>query len=92
MPEEAVVTIVFMLRTKDGTYQPHEFRNITVNARASIKQLLPELIAAFPEVNLDSSDVDLLVQAPDGSNLSNVSIENGFRLVIFPKYGQLVKR
>lgn len=92
--EEALVTVVFMTPTKSGAYKPQEFKNVTVNARAPIKRLLPELIDAFPEVNVDASDVDLLVQAPDGSSLSNMSIQDNCRLVIFPKYssGPLVRR
>ena len=94
MNEEAKVTIVFMLPTKNGAYKAQEYKNVMVNSRAPIKRLLPELVEAFPEVNLDAADVDLLVQAPDGSSLSNMSIQDNCRLVIIPKYsnGPLVKR
>ena len=94
MADEANVTVVFMLPTAAGAYETREFKSVTVNAQAPIRRLLPEIIAAFPEVNVDSGEVDLLVQASDGSNLSNVSIEDGCRLVIFPKYGggPLVRR
>lgn len=94
MNEEAVVSVVFMVPTKHGSYSAKEFRNVTVNARAPVKRLLPELVAAFPEVGMDSDEVDLLVQAPDGSSLSSVAIQDNCRLVIFPRYssGPLVKR
>ncbi len=93
--EEAIVTVVFMIPTKTGAYTAKEFRNVTINARAPVKHLLPALIEAFPEVGVDADDVDLLVQAPDGSSLSNVAIQNNSRLVIVPRYygsGPLVKR
>ncbi|PWH14134.1 MAG: hypothetical protein DDG60_08690 [Anaerolineae bacterium] len=92
--EEAKVTVIFMLPTKNGGYSPQEFSNVIVNARAPVKRLLPELLAAFPEVKMDADEVDLLVQVPDGQNLLNASIQDGCRLVVFPKYGNspLVKR
>ena len=94
MADEAKVTVVFMIRNKSGAYEPQEFHNIQVNAKAPVKRLLPDLVAAFPEFNLEASEVELLVQASDGSSLSSVAIEDGCRLVVFPKYGggPLVRR
>lgn len=94
MADEAKVTVVFMIPQKGGSYKPQEFRNVIVNARAPAKKLASALLQSFPEVDFGDEEADLLVQAPDGSPLSNVAIQDGSRLVVFPKYGAepLVKR
>ncbi len=84
MLDEVKVTVVFMVPSKNGSYSPQEFKNVIVNTRAPIKRLLPELISAFQdEVKMDAEEVDLLVQAPDGASLSNIAIQDGYRLVVF---------
>jgi hypothetical protein len=94
MSEESNVTVIFMVPQRGGAYEAKEFHNVTVNSRAPVKKLIPALLETFPEANFGEDEADLLIQAPDGSSLSNVTIQDGSRLVIFPKYGSgpLVKR
>jgi hypothetical protein len=94
MAEEIKVTVIFLIPTDSGGFQPQKFYNVIVNTRATIERLKPALIKAFPEVDIGNpQDVELMIQAPDGSNLSNVPIQDQSTIVIYPKYsGPLVKR
>jgi len=94
MAAESKVTVVFLVPTESGGYKTLEFPNVTVNAHAPIERIKPALLSAFPEADMGNpQDVDIMVQALDGSNLSNVSIQDQSRIVLFPKYtGPLVKR
>ena len=95
MSDKAIVTVVFMIFQPKGGYKTMEFSDVEVNTRAPIKKLLPALLKAFhAETGLeDDEDVDLYVQAPDGTNLAAVNISDGCRLMIISKFNDdLVRR
>jgi hypothetical protein len=86
------VSVIFMIPKGRNTYQKMEFPNVTINSSAPVNKLIPALVNAFPEAGFDG-DAELLVQAPDGSPLTNMRLEQGCRLVLFPKYpDDIVKR
>lgn len=86
------VTVVFMIPAGNKTYKKMEFNEVTINPSAPANKLIPALVKSFPEAQFDE-DAELLVQAPDGSPLTNMKIESGSRLVLFPRYNDdIVKR
>jgi hypothetical protein len=89
------VTVVFMIPGANNSYTKMEFSDVTINSSAPPQKLIPALVNAFPEARAAGFDeeAELLVQAPDGSPLTNVSIRQGCRLLLFPKYGgDIVRR
>lgn len=89
------VNVVFMVPAGNNTYKKIEFTDVTINSNAPPQKLIPALVNAFPEARQAGFDEDaeLLVQAPDGSPLTSMTIRQGSRLVLFPKYGDdIVKR
>lgn len=86
------VTVVFMIPKGNNTFRKLEFPDVTINSSAPVNKLIPALVNAFPEAGFDE-DAELLVQAPDGSPLTNMRIQEGSRLFLFPKYSDdIVKR
>jgi hypothetical protein len=91
--EEANVTIVFLVPNQSGGYEAKEYPDYLVNTRAPIKRLLSAILQEFNDLNMSSDEVDLLIQAPESSPLSNVSIPDNSRIIIMPKYiGSLIKK
>ncbi len=92
--DEVKVTIVFLLPKANGVYETKEFPGIVINTNAPFPKLKKAIIEAFPEVDIsDADNVQLMVQASDGSPKSGVRIREGDRIVIMPTYtGPIVKR
>lgn len=97
MNDEVRVVVVFLLTANGGGYNVKQFEDVYVNVRVPIRRLLPQLLTEFSkEINIDWSpdDLEILVQMPDGSSLSNGTIREDCKILIMPKYDtkNLVRR
>lgn len=89
---EVTVTIVLLRPREDGGYDTEEFPDVIVNTQASVRRITQEIAKELAEYNLAADDLEMMVRAPDGSTLSNVSIQEGSKIVLMPRFtGKAVK-
>jgi hypothetical protein len=92
--DEVTVTIVFLIPSSGDVYRTLEFSNITINTNAPFPKIKQAILDSFPEVQISNpADVQMMIQASDGTPKTGAQIRDNDRIVIMPTYtGPIVKR
>jgi len=87
--DEVNVTIVVLVPTQAGGYEPKEHPDYLINTHALARRLLSAILDEFKDkdgLDMSIEEVDLFIQAPNDKPLSNGAIPDNSRIIVMPKY------